>query len=243
MYGRRMRHIGRVEGHSFIEEYLGDAAVVVDLGANEGRFSRHFLCLPACRVLAVEPAPDLFAHLPDLPGLAKSRSAVMAESGQVELHLNPGRCASAYLPEETAHTVIVRGVTLSSLLSDFGIEHMDLLKMDIEGAEVSVIESTPNDVLLRADQITVEFHDFLDSTLKVSVDRAIDRLRALGFQPLQMSHTDRSDLLFINPRLHLSILSRAVLLARYRWVHGIGRRATAIRRKLLLALSSRAGAL
>ena len=229
----------RVEGHSFIKDFLGERAVVVDLGANEGRFCAYFLSLPGCRVLSVEPVPELFDDLPDAPGLTKSRYAVTGEGGSIELSLNSSRCASAYLPEATADAIVVPAVTLTGLLSEFDIRRIDLLKMDIEGAEVSVIQATPDDVLLCADQITVEFHDFVDPRMRVAVDKAIERLRALGFQLLQISHTDRSDLLFVNPRLRLSKVTRAALIARYHWVHGGLRRAAAVRRRLAEQFSPR----
>jgi hypothetical protein len=46
---------------------------------------------------------------------------------------------------------------ISSLIRDFGIDHIDLLKIDIEGAEKEVFEAC--DWQDRLDSIVIELHD------------------------------------------------------------------------------------
>ena len=214
----------RIEGHSFIPDLLPAGAQVVDLGANRGRFASELLDRFDCHVLAVEPVPELYSGLPTRLGLATSQHALTYDGLNAQLHLNPNRCASVDLPEDQAVTVAVAGTTLERLLSDHKIDRVQLLKMDIEGAELDVISQSPDNVLLRADQITVEFHDFMDPRLGPAVDLAIARLIGLGYQLFQISYTDRSDLLFVHPRLRISRIRRTALLVRYRWLGGLSRR-------------------
>ena len=81
----------------------------------------------------------------------------------------------------------------------WGDEPIDLVKVDIEGAELPMLLETPEAILRRLEQISVEFHDFRRAELKPFVDRARQRLRALGFDELRVT-LDNQDVLFINGR-------------------------------------------
>ncbi len=105
-----------------------------------------------------------------------------------------------------------------------GLEKIDLLKIDIEGAEIALFDSTSNDVLSRIRQITVEFHDFIPELgIQNDVKRTKLRLQSLGFYCIEWSRTN-TDVLFINR--HASSTSWIdYLFAKYvlRYVFGIGR--------------------
>jgi hypothetical protein len=73
--------------------------------------------------------------------------------------------------------------------------------MDIEGAEVSVLESCPDAVLQAIPQFTVEFHDFLGITPRSVVERVIRRMERCGFAWISMWRTAYGDTLFINRRM------------------------------------------
>jgi FkbM family methyltransferase len=53
------------------------------------------------------------------------------------------------------------GITLETFLNTQRIELVDLLKIDIEGAEEAVFNSTRDATLCNIKQITIEFHDFV----------------------------------------------------------------------------------
>jgi hypothetical protein len=76
---------------------------------------------------------------------------------------------------------------------------VDLLKLDIEGAEFEVIESTPDSILRSIGQITVEFHDFQPRFAGRGLfERARRRLVNLGFACCLMSFRSNGDVLFLN---------------------------------------------
>ena len=61
------------------------------------------------------------------------------------------------------------------------------MKAGIERAELAMFDSTSDEVLHRCVQITVEFHDFLDSAMVGDVSRVSLRLEELGFDRFSFS--------------------------------------------------------
>ncbi len=97
--------------------------------------------------------------------------------------------------------MIVEGVTLVTFLEKAGISRIDLLKVDIEGAEGYLFDSLTDEQLRGMRQISVEFHDFNGKLPATDVHRITDRLACLGFEPLKMSVFTNGDTLFVNREL------------------------------------------
>jgi FkbM family methyltransferase len=219
-------HVAEVARHSFITDGLTAEAVVVDLGMNRGEFSRRVSAGFGCRIVGVEPVPELYAALPKLPRVVAEPCAVTADGQPVQLHLNAATCATidAGLAEPEAATIEVPGITLEHLLSRHGVTRVALAKFDIEGAEVDVLERIDATTLSRIDQLTIEFHDFLDPRQGPGVERVVRRLERDGFTCLRFS-LDNTDVLFVNERrLALSRGQRLWLAARYKYPRGVVRR-------------------
>ncbi len=53
----------------------------------------------------------------------------------------------------------VQGMTLADILAAGKMERCDLMRMDIEGAEFPIFESTPPEVWDRIDRIVMETHE------------------------------------------------------------------------------------
>jgi FkbM family methyltransferase len=215
--------LARVENHSFLTDNLRPGEVVVDLGVNEGAFTRAILDGWGCHVVGVEPVPALFDSLPHDSRLSFEQKAI-TNASSVRLHVNAESCASIMdnLAETDADVVDVQGTTLTELLDNHGVDKVALLKVDIEGAELDMFETTAPDVLRRCRQITVEFHDFLDPTLRPRVEAARRRIVAVGFREIRFSrHND--DVLFLSPDFGLSSARALWLRSAVKYWRGIGR--------------------
>ena len=216
-----------IEKHSFIADHLSEDSRIIDLGANEGGFSMEIIRRYGSYVIGVEPVPVLVERMPRHVRFAIEPSAITEDEHPVALNINPTMCASMGIVEEGATSVTVPGITLGQLMEKHRIERVALLKVDIEGAEISLFESAPDATLLCIDQITVEYHDFIQPQLSVAVRRADSRLRRLGFQRLRFS-LDRTDVLYLHPRLHLGLTQKATVLARFKYARGARRRMRAL---------------
>src|SRR5205823_3461478 len=96
--------------------------------------------------------------------------------------------------------VVIPGRTLASLLSECSVEHVDLLKVDIEGAEVPLFAATPDELLKRIRQITIEFHDDAGVITREESEQIRQRLRNLGFSGIKFA-PNNSNWLFFRPEL------------------------------------------
>lgn len=135
--------------------------LIIDGGAYIGDVSIYFLNrFPTTRIVALEPSGPHHA-------LAKRN---LAPYGERALLLNQGLWherrimtlvgdyTGAKLQELTAGSTTVSCIDLQSLLSDLSIEHIDIVKLDIEGAEDEVLSSNSDSWLRKTDRLIVEFH-------------------------------------------------------------------------------------
>ena len=112
--------------------------VVVDLGAHVGVFTRYALHRGAARVIAFEPEPYHFECL-------KRGFADEIDAGQVHLINAAAWDTRAVLHfhcdgvlshvDDAADGIAIQATTVDEACSDLGVEHVDFIEADIEGAE------------------------------------------------------------------------------------------------------------
>jgi FkbM family methyltransferase len=162
---------------------------VLDLGANGGGFPL-MLKLAGVeieRAVCVEMNPLTFERLQiNLsrnigPAAVALNAAVCALPVDSELFLKPSRGGTGegmYAQRADAeHThVAVRTTTLPAIFDRyFNDGPVDICKIDVEGAEFEIFDSSPDDVLGRIGFLLIEFHDF------ARTPALVNRLTALGF--------------------------------------------------------------
>jgi FkbM family methyltransferase len=164
--------------------------VVIDIGGFIGDFSLYAVKrLNARRVIVCEPSPRNWALL--LKNIQNNgyedrieplNKAVTADGGSVMLNIDaPDDCqnmVSAYCSSEQPLTS-VPGISLSQLLEDYVVEDVDLLKIDVEGGEYAILESTPSSVFSRIRNIVFEYHDIDGGWAKL--ESVKQRLRREGY--------------------------------------------------------------
>lgn len=141
---------------AFIEANLPAGGIFLDIGANAGLYAlvAAKAAGPGGRVLAFEPNPPVMERLafniacnpPDETGLAAIEligKAVTGTNGPVTFapplkNLGEGRVLTA--GEEEDGSFSVEGVRLEDCLAEYGITHVDLMKIDIEGHEIHALE-------------------------------------------------------------------------------------------------------
>lgn len=128
--------------YRYYDQDLGQPATILDLGGYCGytavTFSARF---PRARIAAVEPHPTNFAALTaniklnNLPVTAFQAAATVTD-GPVELFLGGGMTHGlAPTHHSTGGSITVDGLSVPTILDRLGWDRIDLLKIDIEGAE------------------------------------------------------------------------------------------------------------
>jgi FkbM family methyltransferase len=162
--------------YGVITERLKTCEYVIDLGANIGLASRYFACTyPQCRIFAVEPDASNFAQLTrNLRPLLRSgrcvleRAAVWESNSILAVAPAPGgdgfdairvsRTESLGTEQSATRTKqCVTGISMNEVLARSGFPYADLLKVDIEGAEVELFRGDLT-WLGRTNAIAIEFH-------------------------------------------------------------------------------------
>jgi FkbM family methyltransferase len=202
----------RIRGHTIYTPPLRPDSVIFDVGANRGGFARLMKQSFGGDYFLVEANPDLAGRLAAESGFSARCCAVAARQGTIPFHIaeNDEGSSILNLPSSSEcgcvhrQTVQVPAATLDSLIAESGRRRIDLIKMDIEGAEVEVLEQIPDALLRRVGQITVEFHsaEVFGFDLRAGVERVLRRLRRNNFLCFDFSYGARSDVLFINRPFH-----------------------------------------
>lgn len=190
----------RVCGHTFLAAPLNRASVVFDFGMNRGEFSKTMLQLFDCRIFGAEAHPRLHADLPVHASIVAQNVAIAGKQGFLELNVFDRHCASVVfdkLEAQRGQTISVPTMSLGDFLRQNQVEKVNLLKCDIEGAELAMFDAASDEELKRIDQISIEFHDFLDPDQLEPVRRVFERLHKLSFWSLDFSK-NRMDVLFVN---------------------------------------------
>jgi len=159
---------------------MQNSPVCIECGANRGRFAAAFIKKFGGIVEAYEPG-RIADEIPDLPGIKVHRDAIWTKCGPLrfcECQQQP-QTSSVYdrKPRRgVAETIDVHATSLKIALR--GFDWVDMLNMDIEGAEWPILDSSAVRYLRRVDQICIEFHmefagpHLLESVLKRLSDDA-----------------------------------------------------------------------
>ena len=87
--------IERLQGHSIVVSALDRGGLVVDLGANSGRFAQRITERCAVRCVCFEPNPEMYALIPISERITKHQLAAGARNATVDLYVDKNPEASS----------------------------------------------------------------------------------------------------------------------------------------------------
>ena len=180
----------------FVEEYYRfetntKTTVIFDCGANVGTscaFFKHIY--PQSRIIAFEPNAKITNYLlkniknNSLENIEVVEKAVWTTNNEIELGLEDADGSSIYLEKNKTK---VESIRLKDYLDKEAV--VDMLKMDIEGAEIEVLKDCRQS-LNNVKNIFVEFHSYKNGTQKLS--ELIDVLESAGFRYFVMQPENRT---------------------------------------------------
>ena len=157
----------------FCRREYGDVrrgSTVIDIGANIGAFSLYAACMGAAKVFAFEPNREaygcLVANITENgfeDRITPSRQAVADRDDE---YLRISRASSPYNSAvrcgsneyQGGDCDLVTTISLTSILRNNSIDHVDLLKMDCEGGEYDIILGLTEATLSKITDIRIEYH-------------------------------------------------------------------------------------
>jgi FkbM family methyltransferase len=180
-----------------LRRLLGPESVFVDVGANQGEFTvAAAKRVPRGRVVAVEPAPELredlagnverngFRNVTIVPSALADRSGTLplyAQEAVVDGFRNEGT-ASLWAGRERGRLVAEVPVeTLDGLVARLALPRVDLVKIDVEGAERAVIAGAHETLRRFAPLMLVELSDENFLTCGYRTQDLLADLHGLGY--------------------------------------------------------------
>ncbi|MBN1680151.1 MAG: FkbM family methyltransferase [Anaerolineae bacterium] len=191
------RHGSDYGGWTICPEGLSPQSIVYSFGVGEDiSFDLSLIERYGVQVYAFDPTP-------------RSIDWVNVQTLPPQFHFSPygiadrNGTARFYPPENPAHvshTVLFRDTTaenvidvpmktLDTIAAELQHSHIDILKMDIEGAEYAVIPSIVNS-RATINQILVEFHHRFDGITPRQTRNAVVMLRKNGYDLFHVSETE-----------------------------------------------------
>lgn len=183
-----------VDGIYFFESEKA-APRIIDGGANIGISILYFKYLyPKAHIVAIEPNPAALVYLKKnisenkLTHITVIPGALAAESGEGNLHFSRSLLNASLIPQPEGETLTVRTHKLSEFLKG---NQIDLVKLDIEGAEEEVIRETAHQgEIHNAKQYIIEYHP--DSTNPEGLSFLNNLFGGIGYTPIERQHRTKT---------------------------------------------------
>jgi FkbM family methyltransferase len=179
-------------------ENISDSAIVYSFGVGWCiKFDIGLINKFGMKIHAFDPTPDSISWIKRQNTSEKLRFyefGLADFDGSISLHpnINPKRIShSIYKYSGTIKQTISGSVKrLDTIMGELGHTHIDILKMDIEGAEYQVIKDLKN-TNIRPTQILLEFHHFFNDELLQKTKNAIITMREMGYKTFSISENAR----------------------------------------------------
>ena len=144
--------------------------IIIDCGANVGVSVTYFSKLyPLSKIIAFEPDPQVVDMLKknieanNIKNVEVHEKAVWINNDGIEFGLEGADGGSIYF--ESTQKIKIPSVRLKDILSKY--TEIDFLKIDIEGAEVAVIDDC-EDELKKINYLFVEYHSWINNTQQLN---------------------------------------------------------------------------
>lgn len=185
--------------------HIKEDDVVVDIGGNVGMFSRRAWERGASQIIAFEPQRRAYLMyllnskenmMPFNMAVSDTFSAFDLEFGESKRNIGGGSITGIYRErgQEILHSEKVLSVSLDWLFEKGILNKVDFLKVDVEGAEIQVLNGISDENLCKFRCIAIEIHrSVVDDKTK---DAMINRIISLGYSIFTMSWGD--NLIMIN---------------------------------------------
>lgn len=142
-----------------------DAKIIMDCGAYTGLSTLYFsMCYPQATIFAVEPDPENYAMLvmntKGKDNVVCINKALRGDFDSVAIVDCNSEKWAVQVDKCPQGSGLIETTTIDVLMAEFSIETIDILKLDIEGSEKSVMPNAKS-WLAHVKLVCVELHDFM----------------------------------------------------------------------------------
>ena len=195
----------RYGGFYICPEFLDKNAVVYSFGIGEDiSFDRAVINNHDCHVFGFDPTPKSIGWInrQKVPGKFHFYGfGISDKSGFADFYLpkNPEYVSGSIIKQKNVDLmkkVSVEMKSIKDIMNELGHQHIDVLKMDIEGSEYAVIENIL-DAKISMTQILIEFHSRFIEDGEHKTAQIIAKLKSNGYEIFGISDSFE-EISFIN---------------------------------------------
>jgi len=144
---------------------LNKESIVFDVGGYKGWFTEQINNKYGSNIYCFEPIITYFNPIKDKfkknNNIKVFNYAISNEIKKDIIYINDDG-SSIYVKNN--ESIEIDCITIDKIMSENGINHIDLLKIDIEGAEYSLLEyMIKNNIVQKCNNIQVQFHNFIEN--------------------------------------------------------------------------------
>jgi FkbM family methyltransferase len=171
---------------------VNEGDVIIEIGGHIGTSTLNYSHLvgPRGTVYAIEALPENFAILErniarnNITNVKAFHLAIVGDPDLTEITLNANPYNSGghsifKMSVEAASKSVCPAMTLEKFVAANGIDRIDILQMDIEGAEFDILLNTDKALLASIPQILFEYHDAYAAPR--THEELLELLRSIGF--------------------------------------------------------------
>jgi FkbM family methyltransferase len=183
-------------GYEILPELVNHDAIVYSVGIGEDiSFDLGMIERFGCAVHGFDPTPRSLAWLEKqkLPERFFVHPFGLAEFDGVARFAppaNPAYVSHSVLPGHGGDRIELPVKRLATVLKELGHQRLDVLKIDIEGAEYAVLEDLLSTGVLPK-QLLVEFHHGMGGVKLETTEASLDRLHEAGYRVFDARETGR----------------------------------------------------
>lgn len=213
--------VENIKQHSYLENYINENSIILDLGSNKGEFSKEIVKKHDCKAYGIEANPNIIRNI-ESDKIQIHNIAISNKNGKISINIPKDGDASTTFHEKS-DSVEVDCITIERFMEKKDIEILDLLKIDIEGEEIKLIRGSIDTLTSCVKQISVEYHDFMDESLKKDVKKVDRMIRKNGFGRMKFS-TNNGDILYWNKNyIEVGKVEYAIAIVIYKYLRGMKR--------------------
>jgi len=184
--------VTNITNHFIDLNKIGEKSIIVDAGACWGSFIHAFRKFnEKARIIAIEPCRNNIKKLRE----KEFRNIELYEKALVGMNASDKIVFTEVPSRKKSGTILgikykdknkavetkdyeVETIKINNIFKILGIDSIDFLKMDIEGAEVEILKTMSQEVASKIKQISVEIHIGLTG---ISINATIEILEKLGY--------------------------------------------------------------
>jgi FkbM family methyltransferase len=150
--------------YEYVIPFKTNPSLIVDAGANIGMATLYFTNkFPQAKIIAIEPEQAnydlLVRNCSEVPNVVSWHAALWNTNVSLEIANPEAENWAFVVTAGTLNGCGIKAVTVPQILAESGHDTIDILKLDIEGAERELFQDGCEEWLARVKMIIIELHD------------------------------------------------------------------------------------